>query len=47
MGVLLGWIYAQAHMPRSRSAALQVGAGIVAVLVLAGTWFLALRLGNA
>jgi membrane associated rhomboid family serine protease len=47
MGVLLGWIYAQAHMPRSRSAALQVGAGIVAVLVLAGAWFLALCYGNA
>ena len=45
-GVLLGWVYAQAHMPRSRSGGLQMGTGALAVGLLSGAWVLALCYGR-
>jgi hypothetical protein len=45
-GVLLGWVYAQAHMPRSRSVGLQMGTGALAVGLLSGAWVLALCYGR-
>jgi rhomboid protease GluP len=40
-GILLGWIFARAGMPRSRSAAWQLSAGSIALLLLGAAWFLA------
>jgi rhomboid protease GluP len=42
-GVLLGWIYARADMPRSRSMRIQALAATGALLALMGAWALALR----
>jgi hypothetical protein len=42
-GILLGWVFARARLPRTRGTALQAAAGSAAVLVLCAAWFLALR----
>jgi membrane associated rhomboid family serine protease len=47
VGVAAGWTHAQFHMPRSRSVRLQIGAGALAVVLLAGAWVLALRFGRS
>ena len=41
-GILLGWIYARAGVPRSASVAWQSGAGAVALLLLCVAWTLAI-----
>jgi hypothetical protein len=45
MGVGLGWIYARAHVPRSRGYGLQLGAGAAALGLVAAAWIFALRHG--
>jgi rhomboid protease GluP len=42
-GTAVGWIFAHAGLPRTRSAVLQRTAGAIAALLLGGAWFLALR----
>jgi len=42
-GTAMGWIFAHAGVPRTRSDALQRTTGAIAVLLLGGAWFLALR----
>ncbi len=42
-GVMLGWIYARAGMPRSRHARVQWLAGAAAILVITIAWVTALR----
>ena len=42
-GVALGWIYARAELPRSRSPALQAAAAAAAITVLVLSWTAALR----
>ena len=42
-GTAVGWIFAHAGLPRTRSAALQRTTGAIAALLLGGAWFLALR----
>jgi membrane associated rhomboid family serine protease len=44
-GVALGWIYARAHVPRSRGRGLQLGAGATALGLVAAAWIFALRHG--
>ncbi len=46
-GVVVGWAHAQARMPRSRGAGLQIAAGAVAVGLLSAAWALALHYGRA
>jgi len=46
VGVAFGWMHAQAHMPRSLSVGLQIGAGALAVVLLGGAWALALCYGR-
>jgi rhomboid protease GluP len=45
MGIGLGWIYARAHVPRSRGYGLQLGAGGAALGLVAAAWIFALRYG--
>jgi rhomboid protease GluP len=42
-GTAVGWIFARAGLPRSRSAAFQLTMGAIAAALLGGAWFLALR----
>jgi membrane associated rhomboid family serine protease len=42
-GVGVGWLYARAGIPRTRSTALQIVTGAGAVLLVGVAWFLALR----
>jgi len=42
-GTAVGWIFARAGLPRSRSAAFQLTTGAIAAALLGGAWFLALR----
>jgi membrane associated rhomboid family serine protease len=42
-GTVVGWIFAHAGLPRTRSAAFQQWTGAGAIALLGGAWFLALR----
>jgi rhomboid protease GluP len=42
-GTVLGWIYSRLGIPRSRSARLQIGAGVAALAMIPLAWYLALR----
>jgi rhomboid protease GluP len=42
-GTAVGWIFARAGLPRSRSAAFQLTMGAIAAALLGGAWLLALR----
>jgi rhomboid protease GluP len=42
-GTAAGWIFAHAGLPRTRSTAFQLTTGTIAVVLLGGAWFLALR----
>jgi rhomboid protease GluP len=42
-GIAVGWIFARAGLPRTRSAAFQLTTGAIAAALLGGAWFLALR----
>jgi rhomboid protease GluP len=42
-GTAVGWIFARAGLPRTRSAAFQLTTGAISAAILGGAWFLALR----
>jgi hypothetical protein len=42
-GTVVGWIFARAGLPRTRSAAFQLTMGAIAAAVLGIAWLLALR----
>jgi len=42
-GTMVGWVFARARLPRSRSTALQLATGGITVALLCAAWFLALR----
>lgn len=42
-GTAVGWVFARAGVPRTRSAAFQRTTAAIAALLLGGAWFLALR----
>ncbi len=43
VGLATGWLFARAGVPRSRSRALQLGAGAAALTLILAAWILALR----
>jgi rhomboid protease GluP len=42
-GTAVGWMFAHAGLPRTRSAAFQLTTGAISAAILGGAWFLALR----
>ena len=42
-GTVVGWVFARAGLPRTRSAAFQRWTGAIAAALLGGAWFLTLR----
>ncbi len=42
-GTVVGWVFARAGLPRTRSTAFQRWTGAIAAALLGGAWFLALR----